>query len=485
MSAFALARDVDGDRAASADGVLCVDLDGTLLAGDLFWEQVIALFKRRPATLLLVPLWLLRGKAYTKRQVAARQPVDARALPYRAEVLALIEESRQAGHHIALVTAADESCAVAVASHLGVFGTVLASDGIDNLSRSRKAACLEQRFGKGRFDYVGNGWADTPAWLAAGRATVVAAPDRLVRHLRARVESVRVLVPRQNIIGPLVRALRPEQWVKNLLVFVPLITSHRLFDGNLLKTTLATAIAFSLGASAIYVANDLLDIQSDRSHPRKRARPFAAGELSIPVGLALAPALAVLSLVLALVAASTQVAALLGIYVFLSLAYSLRVKREPVADVFLLTGLYVLRIVTGGSAAGIQLSNWLLAFAMFFFLNLALVKRFMELVMTDGTVAGRGYRVGDARWMHAVGTSAGYMAVLVLALYASSPEVTALYRRPGALMLLCPLLLFWITRTWFKASRNERGDDPVVDALTDPASYVVFVAGTAILVGAT
>lgn len=464
--------------------VICVDLDGTLLAGDVFWESLLLLVKQQPMTLLRLPLWLLRGKAYAKREVARRAPLDVRFLPYRPEVLAFIKESRAHGRQVVLATAADESQAAEVAAHLGLFAGVIASDGVDNLSGRRKATRLAQRFGTGQFDYVGNGWVDVPAWTAAGRATVVAAPGRLLRHLRSQLESVRVLVPERTFVRPMVRALRPYQWVKNLLLFVPLITSHRILELDLFARTILTLLAFSLCASAIYVANDLLDIHSDRLHPRKRLRPFAAGELSIPFGLVLSISLFLLSMLLAVYAVSVSVGAVLGLYAAMSMAYSLRIKREPVADVFLLTGLYVLRIFAGGVATGIDISTWLLTFAMFFFLNLALVKRYTELSVGGGTMVGRGYTSGDSRWMHVVGTSAGYMAVLVLALYTSAPEVAVLYSAPAALVLLCPLLLYWVTRTWFNATRNTLDDDPVLEAIRDPATYVVLAAGALILLAA-
>jgi 4-hydroxybenzoate polyprenyltransferase len=480
MSVTVTSREATRAAAPAGAATVCVDLDGTLLAGDLFWESLLLLVKARPSTVLWLPLWLLRGKAHMKREVARRMPVDVERLPYRPEVLAFIHEAHADGRPVVLATAADSSHAADVAAHLGVFASVLASNGVENLSGRRKAQYLEQQFGTGQFEYVGNDWVDVPAWVAAGRATVVAAPSGLLRHLQSRVRSVRVLVPDRPLVRSIVRALRPYQWVKNLLVFVPLITSHRILDIGLLVTTALTLVAFSLCASAIYVANDLLDIQSDRAHPRKRLRPFAAGELSIPLGLAMTAVLFVSAIALAMSTISVGIAGVLVLYATASMTYSARIKREAVADVFLLAGLYVLRILAGGIATGIEISTWLLAFGMFFFLNLALVKRFTELNVSQKMV-GRGYTVDDSRWMHVVGTSAGYMAVLVLALYASEPAVAALYRRPSLLVLLCPLLLYWVTRTWFHATRRAIDDDPVLAAIRDPASYVVAAAGALVL----
>jgi 4-hydroxybenzoate polyprenyltransferase len=475
-----------GPVLASAS-VTCIDLDGTLLAADLFWESLLVLLKSRPRMALWLPFWLVRGKAYLKRQIALHAPLDVRTLPYRPEVLAFIEEARASGQQIVLATAADASHASAVASHLGLFADVIASDGVRNLSGHRKATCLRERFGTGQFEYVGNDWVDVPTWRAAGRAIVVAAPRRLLGYLTSRFDSVRVLVPARTVMRPGLRALRPHQWVKNVLVFVPLIASHRILELSLVASAIWTFLAFSLCASSIYVANDLLDIQADRAHPRKRLRPFASGELSVPVGLVLSVGLFLLSLTVAIGAVSVLLSSVLAIYAAISLLYSIKVKREPVLDVFLLAGLYVLRIFAGGIATGIDISSWLLALGMFLFLNLALVKRYTELSVAaarGGTISGRNYQVADAQWMQMAGICAGCVSVLVLALYAAEPEVTTLYRAPAVLLLLCPLLLYWIVRMWFGASRGTLEDDPVLVAVRDPASYIVAIGGALILFAA-
>ena len=291
-------------------------------------------------------------------------------------------------------------------------------------------------------------------------------------------------LPRRGVVSTMVRALRPYQWVKNILVFVPLVTSHTLLQTDLLRRSALTFIAFSLCASAIYVLNDLNDLHADRQHPRKRLRPLASGELSVRTGILLITLLLPASLAIALVGVSAQVAGVLALYVAITTAYTWRLKREPVTDVFVLAALYVVRVVAGGVATEIQLSAWLLAFAVFIFLSLAYVKRYIELTTRSGHMPGRGYRADDGLWMHAVGTSSGYMAVLVLALYVNSSEVTALYQRPTILLLLCPMLLFWITRLWFRAGRRQLHDDPVIEALKDPGSYILATAAAAVLLAA-
>jgi 4-hydroxybenzoate polyprenyltransferase len=451
--------------------IVCVDLDGTLIAGDLLWESLLRLILLRPLLLLRLPLWVVRGRAYLKRQVALRIAIDATALPYRDEVLSYLQASSARGDTLVLATASDELYARAVHQHLRIFDEVVASDGVVNMSGRRKASVLRDRFGAGGFHYVGNDWADVHVWSESGGATVVGAPARLIRGLEGKVAVRQVLAPAKTKFSSILRALRPHQWAKNILVFAPLVAAHQVFTaGPLLQAVLAFA-AFSLCASAVYVVNDLLDVEADRLHPRKRLRPFAAGELSIPFGLVLSASLLVAGLSLAAVASPSALVGILALYLVVTTAYSMGLKREPVVDVFVLAGLYVMRLVAGGIASGITLSSWFLAFALFLFLSLAFVKRYTELI-TNGRAPGRGYGSDDAQWMQAVGTSSGYMAVVVMALYVSAPDVSGLYQRPKALWMLCPVLLFWITRTWFRAGRRQMHDDPVVEALKDPVGYV-------------
>ena len=461
---------------------ICVDLDGTLVAADLMWESLLLLLKRAPLAALMVPLWLLRGRAHLKRQIASHAVPDPRTLPYREDVLAYLHRCRSEGRALVMATAADEIHARAIAAHLGIFSDVLASDGRSNLSGLAKATRLTERFGARHFDYLGNDWVDVPSWSAAGRAIVVAGPARLLHYLRRRIHVESVLAPRPSLWGPVARALRPHQWVKNLLVFVPLVGAHRILDTAALTATVFALLAFCLCASGIYVINDLLDIHADRQHPRKRHRPFASGQLSVPAGSAMSAALITASFAVAWVAGSWGLALVLLLYVATTTLYSVRFKREPVTDVFVLAGLYVLRIVGGAVAASIVLTTWLLAFALFLFLSLAFVKRYTEIAANGGAMPGRGYTAQDALWMHGVGTSAGYMAVLVLALYVNAPEVSTLYSQPLVLWLLCPVLLYWLSRVWFRAGRALADDDPVVDALRDPATYLIGAICAVVLV---
>jgi 4-hydroxybenzoate polyprenyltransferase/phosphoserine phosphatase len=468
---------------------LCVDLDGTLIATDLLWESVLLLIRHQPVLILWLPIWLLRGKAHLKAQLASRVRPDASVLPYRADVLDYVREARSRGRTVVLATAADHQVAHEVAAHLGCFGAVIASDGARNMSETRKSAALVSRFGRGGFDYIGDSRADLPAWGAANAALLVDPSRWLLRRARslARVQHV-FATPRQLPMA-IVRALRVHQWLKNALVFVPVVMAHQVLDSQRLIAATVTFVVFSLLASSVYITNDLLDLESDRQHPRKKGRPFAAGDLSITTGLALSAGLLCAGLVLGLLALPAAAVAATIAYAVVTAAYSLWLKRLVVADVIVLASLYVLRVVAGGMAADVPLSHWLLGFSMFVFLSLALMKRHCELTIwqrlgrTD--VAGRGYQAGDREWIGSMGAASGYMSVVVLALYITSRDVEALYRWPTLLWPVCVAMLFWITRMWALAYRGTIDDDPVLVAIRDRTSYVLGASVAMLMVVAT
>jgi 4-hydroxybenzoate polyprenyltransferase len=281
---------------------------------------------------------------------------------------------------------------------------------------------------------------------------------------------------------PLLRVLRPHQWVKNLLVFAPIVLAQQLGDRARLTAAALAFVAFSLAASGVYVVNDLLDVESDRLHPTKRNRPFASGAVSIRVGPPLAAVLFVAATVLSAVWLEPAFGLLLASYVALALLYSVWLKRVLLVDVFTLTSLYVLRLLAGGYATGTKVTEWLIAFAVFLFTSLAFLKRYAEIAVRSSSVAGRAYDPRDLSVIESVGPASGYLAVLVLALYLNSREVSSLYAHPGVLWLVCPVLLYWVTRLWFLAKRGELHEDPVVFACTDRSSLAVGVIGALLLV---
>lgn len=466
---------------------LCVDLDGTLIHSDLLWESFVAAIKQRPSTLLRLPLWLLRGRAHLKRQLAQSAALDVAVLPYREEVVSLVRGEYARGREVVLATAADASLAAAVAAHLGVFTSVLASDGRINLKGTAKATLLVNRFGAGQFDYIGDSPADVPVWNSAGTPLLAGhAKIKGVANLQSvSTDQAAAAAAGGSLVRLVLKAFRPHQWLKNLLVFVPAIAAHRA-DAATVNAVLMAFFALSLCASGGYVLNDLLDVAADRRHARKRHRPFASGRLSIGAGVWMVAA----SWTLGLGTAVTQLSPAFGLvavaYLAATVAYSTLLKRIAVLDVMVLAGLYVLRVVAGGVAASIAVSSWFLAFTLFVSLSLAFLKRFIEVravASAEAThVPGRGYRADDANWLHSAGLSSAYLGVLVMALYVNSADVTRLYTHPERLLFACPVVLYWATRSWLLAHRGELHDDPVVAVASDPVTYVVLVlAGLCVL----
>lgn len=452
---------------------LCVDLDGTLIHSDLLLESFLLLVKRNPLHLFRVPFWLLQGKAVMKAEIARRVTLRAATLPYHQELLAWLTKSKAAGNSLWLGTASNEKLARAVADHLGIFDGVLASDERHNLSGGHKAARLVERFGEKGFDYCGNEGKDLAVWRHSRGAIVVNGGAALAARAGEVARLVKVFPSRGNRLRPLLRALRPHQWAKNLLVFVPLLTAHRLGDTGALMAAGWAFVAFGLCASSVYLLNDMLDLEADRLHPRKSKRPFAAGQVSLLYGFTLTPLLLAAAFGIALSLPVAFLACLAGYYA-LTLVYSFYLKRAPLLDTIALAALYTSRIVAGAAAVSVTLSFWLLLFSVFLFLSLALVKRYAELEAMRRQkrlkAAGRGYHIEDLPVLQSFGAAAGYLSVLVLALYINSPDVAVLYNNPRVIWFLCALMLYWISRIWMKTHRGEMHDDPVIFALRDRIS---------------
>lgn len=457
---------------------IVVDLDGTLTLTDTLHETVMLLVRDKPLAVFAIPIWLLKGKAHLKAKITDRVCLNPASLPYNSEFLAWLKEQKSAGIQLVLCSATDWRIARGIADHLELFDAVIASDGHTNIAGKSKRAALESAYGVRGYDYAGNSAADIPVWAGAAQAIVVNASDA-VETQAAQVATVSQIFPAQSIpLSTWGRLFRVHQWLKNLLLFVPLLAAHQLGNAYAFTTLLWAFIAFSLCASAVYITNDLLDLESDRHHPRKCRRPFASGIVSIKTGLILATACATISLLLAILVGQTFTAWLIS-YLALTTAYSVSLKRYVLVDCLTLAGLYTLRIVAGAAAIAVPLSFWLLAFSVFIFLSLAFVKRYAELQVQSAhgktSAHGRGYHIADESIVQTLGIAAGYAAILVLALYLQSEAVVALYHFPELLWCVVPLMLFWVSWIWLKAHRGEMHDDPIVFAIKDQSSLVVTV----------
>ena len=470
---------------------LCADLDGTTLATDALLECLCAASRANPVAAFAALRHLVGGPARLKESLFLACAIDVERLPYRKDVLQFLHEQRAIGRRLVLVTGAWQPLAERIAGHLGLFDEVIGTTRGRNLKGDVKARALVERFGERGFDYIGDSMPDRHVWQRCREAYVVERGTRLSRSLQRdhgiMVRRVFDDRPARGRAEAMWRSLRPQQWVKNLLVFVPLITAHVSGGPQLVAAGIAF-IAFCLVASGAYLANDLLDLSSDRAHPRKRLRPLPLGEL--PISWALPAALLLVVAGLA-VASSLELWAFISLsaYVVLSMAYSALLKKHAIVDVIALAALYSLRLIVGGWAAGAPTSAWLLAFSMFAFFSLALLKRHAELMALPpehhGYSPGRGYAKADLGFLLLLGLSSALVSVLVLALYTNSDIVNRYYGHPWVLWLLCPLFLYWLSRAWLVSSRGGMIDDPIAFAIRDPVSYGVLLIGVVVFIVAS
>ncbi len=458
---------------------LCVDLDGSLVKSDTLVDSLLALLRTHPGVAFKLPVRLLKGRAAFKAFVAESITLDVAHLPYNHTLLKFLQQQHAGGRVLYLATGADVHLARRVADHLGIFTDVLASDGATNLTGNNKLDSLRRALHSAPFDYIGNHTQDLPLLAHATQAMVANPTLGLRMRLKARgIQPAHAFLERKSFLQSTLKAARLQQWAKNLLIFVPLLLSHAVTTGKLL-TALTAFLCFSLTASSAYIVNDLLDIEADRRHPRKRLRPFAAGDLEGLTGVLIA------AVFLCLGMAGAQMlpagfSAWLIVYLVTTLAYSLYLKRIALVDVLVLSGLYILRLLAGSAATLTPISHWLAGFSMFLFLSLAIVKRFAELenlrVTNSVPKNGRGYLVNDLEQLRSFGTASAYAAVVVFAIYITGPDVIKLYHTPQLLLLSLPLMILWLNRVWLLASRGELDEDPVAFALTDRMSQLIGLA---------
>ena len=454
---------------------LIVDLDGTLIHTDMLHESAIILFKNKPAAFLKASLSLSSGKAALKQSISSLIEFSPSTLPYNKELIEYLKTQKKLGRRIILCTASDQSIADSIANHLNLFDEVFASDGNINLGGTEKSNYLITKFGKGNFDYAGNSSVDVEVWKNCRKAIVVNA-SKSTASKAASVAVVEKSFSSQNTtLRVWLKLIRVHQWLKNVLLFVPLLAAHSIFQLDSWVKLLIAFFSFSLCASTVYLANDLLDLESDRSHPRKKNRPFASGAIPIYKGILLAPILFLLSFIMASFVNHIFMIEL-GIYFIITCAYSFGIKKFILIDCLTLAILYTLRIIAGAAALLMPISFWLLAFSIFLFLSLAFIKRYAELEVQlhsgNEKIQGRGYLVSDASLIQSLGITSGFAAVIVLALYINSNEISLLYPNPEVIWGVVPVILFWISWMWMQAHRGLMHDDPLIFAVKDRASLI-------------
>ncbi len=463
---------------------LFVDLDGSLMRADAAQEQLIMALKK-PQNIVAVAGALMTGISQTKRFLAETEAFDVTTLPYNESVLAYIREAREAGRPIYLATSADTIIAEQIASHLGLFDGIIASSPGRNLTGEAKLKAIQAQTDNGPFEYIGDSTADYPIWEAAERCGFINAPGAAVKPAQEAGRASLVINDKPSLFRALLKAMRPHQSAKSLLVFVPLLFSHQYGSMDLVLTALLAFLLFSGCASAVYLVNDLMDIEADRVHPRKKKRPLASGTLQPVHGVLAAIVLFSTSIVVSVSVMPLAFTLVLLTYVVATTAYSLVLKHYSTIDVVALTGLYTLRLIGGAAAINVALSPWLLNFSLFFFLSLAYLKRYIELDKAkDGRLKGRNYSSDEIYIIAATGLVNGGLSVLTLSLYLNSEFVRTTYASPNLLWLICPVFLFWIYRSWLWAKRGKIHDDPVVFAIKDRVSLLTAAITGAIVVAA-
>jgi len=458
---------------------LVVDLDGTLLQSDLYWESLIRLLAKNPFFVFLLPLWLLKGKANLHHQIARRIDLQVDLLPYHEELISYLGEQKRLGGKIILVSESNISLVNQLADHLNLFEHTLGSTESKLLEGSTKLSKIQNTVGEENFVYIGSKLRDLTIWSQAAKAIVANSSPQLLSALEKQCSIVKIIGRNSNRFQSLIEALRLHQWLKNVLVFVPIALSHQVTNFTLALTVTAGFIAFCLCASSVYLINDLLDLDNDRRHKTKRYRPLANGRLSLATGMLAIPILILIASFLAL-QTTAEFCLVLAVYFIITLLYNFRLKAVVFVDVIILAGLYTLRIVSGAALIHVFPTFWLLAFSMFLFLSLAMVKRVTELVKLARKDAattvthhlGRGYVPTDSTMLAMLGSSSGLMAVLVFALYINDPQTRLLYASPEVLWLICPFLLYLVGRIWLITMRGDLQDDPVVFAISDRRSQL-------------
>jgi len=462
---------------------LIVDVDGTLIKTDLLHEKIMQFAAHNPLGLWQLPLWLAGGRHHLKCELATRVPLDVASIPLRDETMARIRAAQVEGRAVYLASASERGIVQRLADQIGGISGVFGTDISGNVAGDRKAEVLNTAFGAGQYDYIGDRSVDFAIWRSARKVLAVSHSAEFSRRLSRSFPGAEILAHPRRPARAYLAALRPHQWTKNILVFLPLIAGHS-FDFASIFTTLLAFVCFCLAASSAYVINDLLDLPADRTHPRKRLRPFAAGDISIAYGVLLG-AMLMLAAVSVAMTLPHRFLLTLGGYVVCTLAYSLVIKRQLLIDVIMLGCLYTLRVLGGIAAAETYYSPWLLMFCLFLFLSLAIVKRCSELIArrheAGSATTGRSYIPDDLAMLLPLAAAAGYGAVLVVALYLSSEKVRILYAHPARMWLICPLLLYWISRVLVLCNRGQLHDDPVLFALTDRVSWITGILAAAVL----
>ncbi len=464
---------------------LVVDLDGTLIFTDILYESLIQIFKKNLFIIFKLFFVALKGKASLKEFIGSKVNVNPATLPYNAEFLKWLRNEYKTGRKLILSTGSDLRTANKIAKYLGIFHSVIASDGKKNNTGLTKSKTLESKYGRLGFDYAGNSYDDIFVWKKSKFSIIVNASDNLIESVQ-KISKVNKIFFRPKFSFLIwFSAFRIHQWLKNLLLFVPLAAGHYLPNSATWELLFLAFFSFSICASSVYITNDLFDLESDRQHHRKMLRPFAAGKLPVWIGLVFSPILLCSGIFIATFISLKFLYCLL-LYFAITFFYSLILKKIALIDCLILAFLYTIRIISGAVVIGDALSFWLLAFSFFIFLSLAFVKRYTEILSQKKDdkikLSGRGYFLSDAYLIQTLGVTSGYASILVLALYLNSDSVLRLYQSPQLIWLAIPVMLFWVSSIWMHANHGKMHDDPLIFAIKNPISIITALLFTGIMI---
>ena len=468
---------VDMEKLVNASEPFCFDLDGTVIKTDCLIEALLKILHHQPLLLFKLPFWLVKGRIYFKMQVFSLVKIDYTVLPQNDAVIELLRRRREKGLSNFLITGTPGFVAKPFGEYLEYFDDVIGSSEKINLVGDKKAAFLVEQFGEKGFSYIGNSKIDCSIWDKSLRVIVVDPFPWVLKKVRKRYLDPVLLSKRNSLLRSMILSMRPHQWLKNILVFVPLILSRNTGDINLLLSALAMFLCFSLVSSSLYILNDLLDIEADRRHPENYRRPLAAGNFPISPAVILMPIVLSIGLFFGYVI-SPDFMMILSLYLILSSSYSFWLKSIALVDILALASLYTIRIFAGAESFSVEISAWLATFSGFIFLSLSLLKRCSELriLQKQGQISNmrRGYCVEDLQMLENLGVASGFISILVFALYLHSPAVTLYYPNPHLLWFICPILYYWISRMWLKAHKGEIPSDPLFFTFKDKVSYYLL-----------
>jgi 4-hydroxybenzoate polyprenyltransferase len=463
---------------------LVVDLDGTLISTDVLMEQLFILLKRKPYFIFPIIIWFFQGYAKLKLEITKRVELNPDILPYKDEVIQFVKEQKKTGRKIILATAAQIENAEIIGNYIGIFDEIIATTPNYNLRGNNKRLILNQKFGERKYDYIGDAYIDLNVWKSARKAILVEPSKDLISRTKQITEIDKIFYAKDSRFNIFLRSIRINQWIKNILIFVPTLLAHN-FELNILLQLLISFILFSIVSSSVYLINDLYDLESDRKHPIKKNRPLAAGQMHLSTGLYYSMAFLTLSLIICFFFFSNSLFYILILYFISNLFYSLYFKYQPIFDIILLSFLYTIRLFAGGIIANVIISDWLISFSMFFFLSLATLKRYAELkiyennMLTGSTV--RGYSINDIQFLFISGIALSITSTLIFILYLQSDKVTKLYSHPQYLIVIAIILITFLLRTWFNVGKKFKTDNPIEMVLSDKVNYILLTIGVIIM----